>query len=468
MIPSGGYPAPAAYGSPVAGQMVQPEPTTAQQEEDKPKVHVITLHPHGMPRPFDVPFSERRLPVCDRCKKNYKSRDLCRTRDGHKTLPWTTAHVAITIDKSLIVQDSDGRATYADVPTIGLLMDTPLMCLGPADGSMKSEPICKVCREKNYTKDYCRTTCKHTTPPWNTTYVKIVADTRNAEERNAGYGVGGRKHFGKKRKKNPEDEEDGKMNSDEAEGIGGLGAFEASYEGQEKDVLSSDDLGVIHQSRTFLAAVSSKSVIVKVSWSLICGFWCSCCLFMFLICLLRCQWCERIQYPESAENTTLESAFRSVKDEDDAHDGSGAQKPDPGVLTGVNGGGGASQQALWDAFRAGAMWAQQQAAAGYGGYGMPAPGMFYGQPPPVAGEVPREMPPAGPWGGGGMMYPGYGPMNGGGPVMPPQQPGVVPISETPLPVAPQDWNTYKNSFRNKNPDGTGCDEDDGEDETQDL
>jgi hypothetical protein len=251
-----------------------PAPTNnnnpSEKEKEKTELHVITLHPHGMPRPFDVPFPERRLPVCDKCKKNYKSRDLCRTRDGHKTLPWTTTYVAVTIDPGLIVKDEGGER-IDDVPTIGLLMDTPLMCLGPADGSMVNEPICKVCREKNYTKEYCRTTCKHTTPPWNTTYVKIVPDTRELSERLLGYGNGqGCRRNKRKKRCNPEEDgEDGKMKS--GEGMMGteerenLGAFEASYEGGKEDVEKSDDLTVIHSSRTFLASVSSKSVIVRVS-----------------------------------------------------------------------------------------------------------------------------------------------------------------------------------------------------------
>ncbi|KAL3792112.1 hypothetical protein HJC23_013386 [Cyclotella cryptica] len=444
MMPShGGYPP--GFGSPlppphrppsIPGMM--PDPPAANDKE-KPEVHVITLHPRGMPRPFDVPFPERRLPVCDRCQKNYKSRDLCRTRDGHKTLPWTTTYVAVTIDESLIVQDEQGKASYADLPAIGLLMDTPLMCLGPADGSMKAEPICKVCREKNYTRDYCRNTCKHTTPPWSTTYVKIVADTRNAEERMAGYG-GGKGRPTKRRKKAApgENEEDGKVKSDSSVGDAeNLSAYDASYEGEERDVLNSDDLGVIHQSRTFLAAVSSKSVIIR--------------------------WCERIQYPEGAEQTTLESAFKVTKEEEDTSDTPGGGGGGPNVSSSTSAFGGAnsastpSQQQLWDAFRAGAMWAQSQAGqmppggmppGGYGGYSMPMPGGmgFFSQPPHPQGPG-GEMS-AGPW-GGQAMFGGYGgQMNGAG--IPSHQP------TAPGSGGPQDWN--KKSFRNKNPaDENGVD-----------
>lgn len=281
MMPPG-YP-PGLFGSPPSSSIPPPASSTAgngtagkKAKASSSEVHVITLHPRGMPRPFDVPFPERRLPVCDKCKKNYKSRDLCRTRDGHKTLPWTTTYVVVTVDGSLLVEDAeDGRLSYnADAPAIGLLMDTPLMCLGPSDGSMKSEPICKVCREKNYTKDYCRNTCNHTTPPWSTTYVKIVPDTRSESERALGYGSSKSRNGSRKRKKSAADEdgEDGKIKNEIVDEVDNMGAYEASYVGKESDVLKSDDLAVIHQSRTFLAAVSSKSVIVRVSLAQFVGF----------------------------------------------------------------------------------------------------------------------------------------------------------------------------------------------------
>ena len=74
-------------------------------QEKKGKIHFCTIHPEWMPLPFDVPFPERRLPVCDRCKKNFKSRDLCRKRDGHKALPWQMTYVVVSIDSSVLHED---------------------------------------------------------------------------------------------------------------------------------------------------------------------------------------------------------------------------------------------------------------------------------------------------------------------------------------------------------------------------
>ena len=118
------------------------------------------------------------------------------------------------------------------------------MCLGPADGSMKTEPICKVCREKNYTRDYCRNTCKHTTPPWSTTYVKLVADTKPKDDDRF------MQYSAKKRKARQEDGVNGKPKPQED----GASADEES-----------DDLSTVHKSRTFLCSISSTKLTARVS-----------------------------------------------------------------------------------------------------------------------------------------------------------------------------------------------------------
>lgn len=219
-------------------------PGMAPPPENKKPVgkQVCTVHPQGMPRAFDVPFAERRLPVCDRCKKNFKSRELCRRRDGHKALPWQVTYVVVTLTDEVLEKAQDGALTYTDVGVVAELQDTPLMCLGPADGSMESEPICKVCREKNYTRDYCRKTCKHTTPPWSTTYVKLVVDKTPKDEAKFKYS--------KKRKKTQEENAHGKP-------------FANGEEQLEPD--QSDDLSQIHQSKTFLAVISSRKMVIRVS-----------------------------------------------------------------------------------------------------------------------------------------------------------------------------------------------------------
>mmetsp|Transcript_31069 Transcript_31069/g.66143 ORF Transcript_31069/g.66143 Transcript_31069/m.66143 type:complete len:446 (+) Transcript_31069:174-1511(+) len=246
MAPGGGMP-----------MMAPPQPYAAHQYQmmaaaptpKKRTSQVCTVWPPGMPRAFDVPFPEKRLPVCDRCKKNYRSRELCRQRDGHKALPWQITYVVITLTDEVLVKGEDGALALADVPVIAELQDMPELCRGPADGSMRTEPICPVCKEKNYTRDHCRNTLKHSTPPYQSIYVKLVVKTED-EEDDLGPA--------KKKKKKLEDNVDGKPRGDP--------------NNTEED--RNDDVSVIHESRTVFATISSKKITVK--------------------------WCEQIRYPEAA------------------------------------------------------------------------------------------------------------------------------------------------------------------------
>ena len=233
---------------------------TKQQQQQQPElgVHLCTLHPPGMPRAFDVPFPERRLPVCNRCKKNFKSRDLCRNRDGHKSLPWQNTYVAVTIADVCLIQGEDGSLSYnPDVPVVAELQGTPLLCLGPADGSMRLEPICKVCREKNYTRDYCRNTCKHTTPPWSTTYVKLVVHENPTDGKSYSNNRPNKKR--KKENANGKPKEDPDASSPHNKG------YEDNDDEEEDIKEKSHDLSIIHESKTFLAAICATKMTVKVS-----------------------------------------------------------------------------------------------------------------------------------------------------------------------------------------------------------
>lgn len=252
--PAFGYPPQPMMPFPMAGGMPmmgppQPYamPRLAVFPPKKAVTQVCTMHPEGLPRAFDVPFPEKRLPVCDRCKKNYRSRELCRQRDGHKALPWQTVYIVVTLTDEVLVKGEDGALTVADIPMVAELQDVPELCRGPADGTMKGEPICPVCKEKNYTRDHCRNTLKHSTPPYQTIYVKLVA---KHEEDGDNPGP-----FRKKRRR-PELNADGKPTLD---------TDNADENADEKDKVENDDLTKIHESKTFFAKVSSKEMTLKVS-----------------------------------------------------------------------------------------------------------------------------------------------------------------------------------------------------------
>lgn len=231
--PYPGYhqPFPPGYGAP---------PTARALPLNDQETQVCLVAPaHGLPYSFDVPFPPRKLPVCSRCKKNFKSRDLCRARDGHRALPWTATNVVVTLTDEVLSRAEDGTLRYRlDIPVTAELQNIPDLCKGPAGTFMSSESICKVCKDKNYTRDYCRNTCKHTTPPNSTIYVKLVPMTND--------NVLPRK---KKRKM----EEDALENVEGEEG-------EDEYTERK-----SDDLSVIHESKTFFMIMSAEKITVKVS-----------------------------------------------------------------------------------------------------------------------------------------------------------------------------------------------------------
>ena len=295
---------------------------------------------NGLPYAFDIPFPDKRLPVCIRCKKNFKSRDLCRTRDAHKALPWSTTYVVVTLTDDLFETNNEGKLMYRDISVVAELQELPEMCKGPSDGFMESEPICTVCRSKNYTRDYCRKTSKHTTPSWNAVYVKLVPKT------------GDNASSGPRRSKKVKTEE----------GVDGrpIPAQEGSEEREEE---KSNDLSDIYQSKTFMIKFSAYSMTVK--------------------------WCEEIRYPNEAQSAP-------VANDGNVSSAAGQQQQQempPFMPPNEMGQGGITQVQMWDAFKAGAMWAQQQAAhaqqAQSAGQQMPhAPVGGYGmmQPPPP-GEV---------------------------------------------------------------------------------
>lgn len=173
----------------------------------------------GIRNPVEVAFQSRKLPVCKKCKKIYKTRDLCRVRDQHTDLPWNTTYLCFLVDESCLV-NSDGKfmmhqeqqqyyASFAGdasragrggheydadddgnyiAETINIPASNSTMCLNVHDDETfllqqqlknfritldklgPNPPICHDCKEKNYTRQYCRIHHSHTHLPWNTTY----------------------------------------------------------------------------------------------------------------------------------------------------------------------------------------------------------------------------------------------------------------------------------------------------------
>uniref|UniRef100_A0A7S3VAI8 Uncharacterized protein n=1 Tax=Chaetoceros debilis TaxID=122233 RepID=A0A7S3VAI8_9STRA len=134
----------------------------------------------GLKNEVEIPFPDRKLPVCKRCKKIYKTRELCRVRDRHTEIPWSTTYICVTLDESCFTRNSSGEMKLVEE---GPMRFVARSVTGPpatyrskdnALGGTKS-PICMACKDKNYTRHHCRVKNKHLEMPWGTVYVMLSA-----------------------------------------------------------------------------------------------------------------------------------------------------------------------------------------------------------------------------------------------------------------------------------------------------
>uniref|UniRef100_A0A6V2GSE2 Uncharacterized protein n=1 Tax=Ditylum brightwellii TaxID=49249 RepID=A0A6V2GSE2_9STRA len=131
--------------------------------------NVLTFTPPGFKQTLNVKFPDCRLAVCERCKKNYKTRDMCRVRNGHTDAPWTTAFICITLEDSCT--GPDGK--FIDKPlTVRMVQWQPFCVKKSFD---KKTPVCAACKKTNRTRAFCRERHKHKQLPWCTVYVLLSA-----------------------------------------------------------------------------------------------------------------------------------------------------------------------------------------------------------------------------------------------------------------------------------------------------
>ena len=89
--------------------------------------NVLTFTPPGFKQTLNVKFPDCRLAVCEKCKKNYKTRDMCRVRNSHTAEPWTTAYMCFTLDDNC----TDENGKFVDKPLVseGMLSFVAIMYL---------------------------------------------------------------------------------------------------------------------------------------------------------------------------------------------------------------------------------------------------------------------------------------------------------------------------------------------------
>merc|ERR1712151_991646 len=132
--------------------------------------NVLSFKPPGLKQVLNVKFPDSRLAVCEKCKKNYKTRDMCRVRNSHTEEPWSTAFICITLD--MTCTDSTGTR-HVDKPfQVRMNPWQPYCVKTPFDAKT---PVCAGCKKTNRTRSFCRERHQHRQLPWCTVYVTLTA-----------------------------------------------------------------------------------------------------------------------------------------------------------------------------------------------------------------------------------------------------------------------------------------------------
>lgn len=227
----------------------------------------------GLSSSLKVRFPECRLPVCGKCKKNYKTRDMCRTQGEHTALPWSTVYICCTLDSSCT--DSNGKLKNGQFSARNI--DWMPYCY--KDDVDAETLICAACKTKNYTRKQCRVKSKHRYLPWSTVYVVIsceedseragtfVDDLKDVDDSKETPGkrrsiAGDAGHNKRKKRAVGTDEPRSNEESDTESEADSEENKPDNVEDKENE--ENDDLSIVDKSRTFLIAVDQKKCVLKV------------------------------------------------------------------------------------------------------------------------------------------------------------------------------------------------------------
>lgn len=132
--------------------------------------NILTLSISGLAKDVNIQFPSRRLPVCYKCKRNYKTRQFCRVKKMHKHLPWCKTYLCVTLDESCVSTENN---------VVGEALKAKTTSWKPYKFKDSVEmncdfPTCTDCKKKNYTGSYCRERRNaHRYLPWGTVYVNL-------------------------------------------------------------------------------------------------------------------------------------------------------------------------------------------------------------------------------------------------------------------------------------------------------
>lgn len=232
--------------------------------------NILSFTPPGFNQELNVKFPDSRLAVCEKCKKNYKTRDMCRVRNNHTAPPWTTAYICITLDESC----TDDNGKYIDKPlTVRMVQWQPFCVKKPFD---PQHPVCSSCKKTNRTRSFCRERHKHRQLPWCTVYVMLSAldsTDPNTVVAEPSKPLEGTEEEENSKSENDDDarermQEEEKAALKEAAKLAATANESVEKDGEEvgtidNDFAETDDICEIPESRTFLARVSYKGIAIN-------------------------------------------------------------------------------------------------------------------------------------------------------------------------------------------------------------
>jgi len=246
----------------------------ARNRRKNSKGNVIKYLIPGLKNTIEIPFPDRKLPVCKRCKKIYKTRELCRIRDGHTDTPWNISYLCVTLDDSCFVRDSKGNLCLLEDDSMQFVarsLPGPPMpyCAKKGHIGGAKAPICMACKDKNYTRHHCREKQKHQQLPWGTVYV-LMSATPCTSENSFARNIDNRTHDSGPNNKRPASsisissdcssgQEDGssskKMKGDECSTTTSDTSASTSAS-TEEEVVISDDIRKVESTRAFLMTIN--------------------------------------------------------------------------------------------------------------------------------------------------------------------------------------------------------------------
>eukprot|EP00339_Tiarina_fusa_P010461 CAMPEP_0117021444 /NCGR_PEP_ID=MMETSP0472-20121206/16171_1 /TAXON_ID=693140 ORGANISM="Tiarina fusus, Strain LIS" /NCGR_SAMPLE_ID=MMETSP0472 /ASSEMBLY_ACC=CAM_ASM_000603 /LENGTH=251 /DNA_ID=CAMNT_0004726913 /DNA_START=104 /DNA_END=856 /DNA_ORIENTATION=+ len=224
--------------------------------------NILTFTPPGFKQSLNVKFPDSRLAVCEKCKKNFKTRDMCRVRNTHTTAPWTTAYICLTLDDSCL--DENGK--YVDKPlTVRMVQWQPFCVREPFD---PKTPVCAACKRTNRTRSFCRERHKHRQLPWCTVYVLLTGPSKPVDEEESpkkeddgAIASVDAELKAEPLSPNPAQDENSASGSKNSESLDGISENIKPEEGKtgSGDSEDGDDINDVAESRTFLAKVCCKA-----------------------------------------------------------------------------------------------------------------------------------------------------------------------------------------------------------------